>query len=336
MTEEKANKVKTEVSILTGVGRVLNLACSRPPKVKITHLFSGRGRILIAGITCALLPRDSVSHDGEWVVPILEVTDDMLAQIDLRDGTTDEWPDLLGEPTLRTIDFKMSDVGFEISTDYDPADLDFAIWLGWNEESDRLYFAGAFVDNTYWGTGQPPFPYYGNAQDHIGIFIDGDHSGPPTESIVGEGHYRLEYQGYSATPWSSEGPNVIIPWVTHASGDPPFEVLGDWMVHPPYCEGGGNVIEGNPAIWVIEFYVTPFDLLVALEPDESVVSDLQAEKLIGLALRVSDKDSTKRSYQARYELGGFFDAILLSRDQADSAVRGSTWGRIKAALEIDR
>ena len=92
----------------------------------------------------------------------------------------------------------------------------------------------------------------------------------------------------------------------------------------------------NPTVSVIEFYVTPFDLLVALEPDESVVSDLQAEKLIGLALRVSDKDSTKRSYQARYELGGFFDAILLSRDQADSAVRDRTWGRIKAALEIDR
>ena len=128
-------------------------------------------------------PRCAVAHDGEWVVPILEITDDMLAQIDLRDGTTDEWPDLLGEPTLRTIDFKMSDVGFEISTDYDPADLDFAIWLGWHEESDRLYFAGAFVDNAYWGTGQPPHPYYGNAQDHIGLFIDGDHSGPPTKVL---------------------------------------------------------------------------------------------------------------------------------------------------------
>lgn len=28
--------------------------------------------------------------------------------------------------------------------------------------------------------------------------------------------------------------------------------------------------------------------------------------------------------------------FLLSRDQADSAVRERTWGRIKAALEIDR
>ena len=114
------------------------------------------------------------------------------------------------------------------------------------------------------------------------------------------------------------------------------KLLGDWMVHSPYCEGGGNVIEGNPAIWVIEFYVTPFDLLVVLEPDESVISDLQAEKVIGLSLRVSDKDSTKRPYQARYELGGLFDALLLSRDQADSVVRDRTWGRIKAALEKDQ
>ena len=107
------------------------------------------------------------------------------------------------------------------------------------------------------------------------------------------------------------------------------------MVHPPYCEAGGSVIGENPTIWVIEFYVTPFDLLVALEPEKSVVSDLTAGEVIGLYLTVFDRDSTDRSVQARYQLK-VVDAMLLSRDQADSVIRDRTWGRIKAALELDR
>ena len=65
--------------------------------------------------------------------------------------------------------------------------------------------------------------------------------------------------------------------------DENLEPLGDWMIHPPYCEAGENVIEGNiRRFGVMEFFVTPFDLLVALEPDESVVSDLTAGEVIGL------------------------------------------------------
>ena len=183
--------------------------------------------------------------------PILEITDDMLAQIDLQDGTTDEWPDLLGEPTLKTIDFKTDSEYF--STDYDPADLDFAIWLGWHEELDRIYFAGAFVDNEYWGGTGPPFGT-NSARDRITFVVDGDHSGPLRKSVIGEGSHRLEIQGYYATPWVSEGPTVIMPWVTHTDSSEP---LGDWMIHLPYCEAGGNVIGEKPTIWSMEFFVTP-------------------------------------------------------------------------------
>ncbi len=194
----------------------------------------------------------------------------------------------------------------------------------------RIYFAGAFVDNAYWGTGHPPFAT-NQYQDKITFWVDGDHLGRTTDaSIVEEGRYRLENQLYEATPWISEGPNVIMPWVTHA----PLEAPGDWMVHPPYCESGGSVIGEQPTIWVIEFHVTPFDLLVALEPEENVVSDLTAGKVIGLYLTVFDRDSPDRRIQARYQLQGV--DVLLSRDQADSVVRDRTWDRIKAALELDR
>ena len=301
--------------------------------MKISHQSGTRGPFLLlaAAITCAaLLPRCAAAHSGDRVYSILEITDDMLSQIDLRDGTTDEWPDLLGEPTLKTIDFKTDSKYF--STEYDPADFDFAIWLGWHAELNRIYFAGAFVDNAYWGGTGPAFgPNSG--RDRITFVVDGDHSGPLTESLIGEGSHRLEIQGYYATPWVSEGPTVILPWVTHA----PLEALGDWMIHAPYCEAGGSVFGEQPTIWVIEFFVTPFDLLVALEPEESVVSDLRAGEVIGFGLGVWDRDSSDS--MALYGLGpgpGDDDAMLVSRDQADSAVRDRTWGRIKAALELDR
>ena len=301
--------------------------------MKISHLFGARGPfLLLTAVTCASLPPHmATAHEGDRVVPILEITDDMLSQIDLRDGTTDEWPDLLGEPTLRTIDFQMDSEFF--STEYDPADFDFAIWLGWHEELDRIYLAGAFVDNAYWGTGHPP--YGTNAsQDKISLGVDGDHSGPITADFFdyGESAYRSEIQFYMATPWISEGPTVIIPYITHV--DENLEPLGDWMIHPPYCEAGENVIEGNPTIWSMEFFVTPFDLLVALEPDESVVSDLTAGEVIGLYVDVYDKDQVGQDIKWYSLLDT--DAILLSRDQADSVIRDRTWGRIKAALEVDR
>ena len=109
--------------------------------MKISRLSGGRAPLLLltAAVTCAaLFPRCAPAHSGR-VYPILEITDDMLSQIDLRDGTTDEWYGLLGEPTLKTIDFEMSE---RYSTEYDPADLDFAIWLGWHEELNRIYYAG--------------------------------------------------------------------------------------------------------------------------------------------------------------------------------------------------
>ena len=108
------------------------------------------------------------------------------------------------------------------------------------------------------------------------------------------------------------------------------------MIDLPYCEAGGNVIGEKPRIWSMEFFVTPFDLLIALEPDSSLVSDLRAGEVIGFGLGVWDRDRSDSMASYALEYGpGVNDAILLSRGQADSAVRGSTC-RIKAALEMGR
>ena len=77
------------------------------------------------GILVVLVTLQSAySHTGDRVYPIYELTDDMLAQVDLKDGLVDEWMRLVGEPSMTLLDFIETD-----GDGYDLADLDFRIWL---------------------------------------------------------------------------------------------------------------------------------------------------------------------------------------------------------------
>ena len=68
-----------------------------------------------------------------------EITDE--AAIDVTDGSIEDWEELFGEPSLTSLDFTgfTSYQGSGESMDYNPSDLDFRIWLGWNGASDRIY-----------------------------------------------------------------------------------------------------------------------------------------------------------------------------------------------------
>ena len=107
-------------------------------------------------------------HFGDRIFPILEITDDMLSQIEL-DGLIDEWPEVYGEPTLTPLDFHRYT--------YDPADLDFRIWLGWHDATDRIYVGAVFFDDAYWTDyKEEDWQGWGN-EDSMTLVIDGDHSG---------------------------------------------------------------------------------------------------------------------------------------------------------------
>ena len=109
-------------------------------------------------------------HVGDRIIPIFEITDDMLAQIEL-DGLIDEWPEVFGEPTLTPLDFTF------YTGQYDPADLDFRIWLGWHDATDRIYVGAVFFDDAYW-TDYKEIDFRGWwNEDSMQLIIDGDHSG---------------------------------------------------------------------------------------------------------------------------------------------------------------
>jgi len=238
------------------------------------------------------------AHIGDRIYPIYEIPDDALGQFDFHDGQLRAWRGLLSSPTLRATDFYVK--GFRFTGVPDSADLDYQIWLGWNDATNRLYVAMERTDDVFLNS------YAGGDFDdlwaHDGtldILVDGDHSGGDlylwgrdyTVDEVIQGYYRTG-QRYSATAHTPDGRHI-----TYGSGH--FFVMegrrvvvrdAEWMTQPPYADGEGVFGEiSNTSVF--EGYVTPFDDLIRSSPEESKVSDLARGKIIGLSFRIRDFES---------------------------------------------
>ena len=291
------------------------------------------------------------AHMGDRVYPIFELTDEDVALIDVVDGSIDDWLEVVGEPSLTSLDFYGITFESEGVTSFvvEPHDLDFRIWLAWHDATDRVYVAMERADDEYVNE-------YGG-DDHMGrnfmffwdgsiaLAIDGDHSGGGdyTPSASGKEEQRRLWhqhaQGY-------EGLNEV-PAGRHSVG-----VFGGPMMYdeypfyllPPYAEGGGARFGEQPTLTVTEFYVTLFDLLVWDSPKESQVSDLFPGKIVGMDILVVDKDSSGESWLSLPEetpditdtASEFQDAVLLGLGGGippdESVVESITWGRIKATF----
>ena len=301
------------------------------------------------------------AHLGGRVFPIPELTDEMLAEIQL-DGFVEEWSDLIGEPTLTTLDFRHE----VVPGPPDPSDIDFRIWLAWHDDPARIYVAMVAADDVYknthtfdvdWITSQKS-DMVGN--DSIRLGVDGDHSGGPgyvdqsfetkelaeVELVEASGKTQM-YEAISRTP---DGRILDAPRTRYWSD------VFSWMAMPPYAEAGGRVAGETPVIWSIELYITPFDHRgeELTSPEGSVPSDLSADRFIGFAIGVFDHDGRDPHEElwrfvpealaegvAGSDHGGFWDMYDLCADYfldglllpaGGTAVESVTWGRIKASL----
>ncbi len=99
--------------------------------------------VVVSLISCSTA---AIAHQGDRIFPIYEITDDMLELIDLKDGRIDEWEELF-EPSLTTLDFTAS--SDRVIAPFDPSDIDFRIWLGWNGTHSRVYVAIQAADDSY-------------------------------------------------------------------------------------------------------------------------------------------------------------------------------------------
>ena len=233
----------------------------------------------IWGALLLCLPGLADAHVGDRVYPIHYLSDEMVEEIQLHDGSVEEWFELIGEPTLTLLDFASMKHGGS----RDPSDLDFRMWLAWHDDPARIYVAFASADNEYYSElGDPA----------IQLAIDGDHGGgagcPCEDPVEALGETQL-YVAFARPSWG--GPTLDDFYISFATGQLAWNAL------PPYGEGGSDAGGENPVISVIELYVTPFDRFGRTgdspAPEGSVVSDLASGQIIGFSVLVQDVDPNR-------------------------------------------
>ena len=127
-----------------------------------------RNLLLTAALTIAVAST-CMGHLGDRLVPVFEIPDDMIEDIDIHDESIDDWLSVIGEPTLTAAEF----APFYTGESYDPSDLDFRVWLAWHRMSNRVYAAIHAVDDIFVETDNS-----GSYRDgRVNLYLDGDHSG---------------------------------------------------------------------------------------------------------------------------------------------------------------
>jgi hypothetical protein len=308
-----------------------------------------------------LLVAPAHAHVGDRIYPIPEITDEDLDRFDLHDNSLDDWQRVLLYPSLRAADF-FADPTVGDGAPYDPFDMDYQFWLGWNGSTNRLYFAMERTDDVYVNE------YIGGNIDdlwrHDGSFefmVDGDITGSADPDWTDEErtlNNNRTAQQYSVIAESPDG---------HHLG---YQGAGsEWVNSLPYADGGGGTSELSldffgdfvsdfgrniftqpgqlpsisqaPVRSVVEGYVTPFDDLIWNDPEDSKKSDLAPDKIIGLSISIPDFDTKPAAYRAFHSLTGaydtwryasnFNDGRLLSASDRTS-VESRSWARIKASF----
>ena len=287
----------------------------------------------------------SAALDAQWsdrLYPFRELTDEMRARIDLRDGSVEDWSEVLGEPTLTPLDFATP----PSYPEYDPSSFDFRIWLAWHDAGNHLFVAAEIVDDIHVDEDPRRASPWPPTEATVYFLVDGDRSGGTV--VETDEHNSViqditmgQAQRYRATAENHEkGSNVFLEWVS---------IFSPWVHQVPYADGGGRVLDSHPVFYVVEFYVTAFDRLIWDTPEHSVVSELFAGKMIEFAMGLQDTDTDPSDPDRIHDLFGpdasrdrslintsdrWAQGIILGEDRGTggTAIERTTWARIKASL----
>ena len=297
--------------------------------------------LLILATLLAVAPA-AHAHIGDEIYPFFELLDEDMARIDLTDGSVEDWLEVVGEPSLTASDF-FWEYG------YDPADVDFRIWLAWHEGSGTLWIAMERVDDLYFNLYDGREPWKMHWWDSsIRFMVDGDHTG-------GGYHYLRMFNCHECSAEEVlEDNRQAQTWVVIAEtpdGEHLFHyaAVSEWAGREPYATAGGGVIGESPATTVTEFKVTPFDDFIYDDEEASVASRLYPGKTIGFSITTRDNDDTRYEDGSGHDLSMsltgstrelthadfFVDGLLIGAGEDPSlyddasAVEPSSWGRIK-------
>ena len=283
------------------------------------------------------------AHVGDQIYPFFELLDEDMDLIDLTDGSVDDWLEVIGEPSLTASDFHFDNGG------YDPSDVDFRIWLAWNQSTSTLWIAMERFDDLYFNLydGEETWKMY-VWDSNIRFMVDGDHAGGGYDYPLG-----LDCAECTAEQILEDNRRAQ-QWMTIAEPAGHLYHFGasEWAAREPYTATGGGVTGQTPAITVTELKVTPFDDLIYNDEDASEASQLHPGKTIGFSILTTDNDDTqwedglgKRismsltgSTRALRHADFFVDGLLIGAGEDPSlyddvsAVEPSSWARIKASF----
>ena len=301
--------------------------------------------LALAGAMVLAFSSGSSAHIGGAVYPIYELPSEDLP--DLNDATLEDWEDVLVGTSLDQNDFQPLNVadGAGINTE----DLAYRAFVAWNSASSTIWYAIERVDdvyvNTYEGgdlTGLWRF-------DSVEVMLDGDHTGGA-------------YNGFGGDEFSAEEPKLLANFQAQqyvaVAESPDGRTLGyqgsgqGWVTLPPYADAGGFAVGEAPNTSVIELMLTAWDELNWQGPELSVRTNLVAGNYIGFQISVPDFDTEAGAYHGFHTMSGqpntwrlaenFVDGELIGCDTGDcgsapdalpTAVKASSWGRIKATFE---
>lgn len=246
--------------------------------------FAIRPRVLRCALLAAIVaaffvpPAHALERAGTEF-KIFQFPPDRIPRID---GATDDW-DIVPPEYSIGID-QMADTVRGKGTNYNRADLDVRVRVGWVKGMNQLYFLYEATDN-YWD-----FARRDLHNDIFELVVDGDLSGGP---FIKHRHPFLKAPEEAHTSFHGvHAQNYHI--FTPAEGKDWAMVWGcqPWIKELPYANAvcRYNFRPGQSGKLVLEFWVTPFDHADAEGPARSVVSSLTENKRIGMSWAVLDYD----------------------------------------------
>lgn len=296
--------------------------------------------MMLAGLLVVALSGMAGAHIGTVIYPMYELATADLP--DLRDGTLQDWEDVLPGSSLDHNAFAPLNVADGAAIN--PADLAYRVFFAWSSAEQRIYMAIERVDDVYINT------YAGGDLtnlwqfDCVEFMIDGDHTGGA-------------YNGFSAEEYTAEEIKLLTnyqaqqyPAIAEAPDGRQLGYQGSgqgWVTVPPFGDAGGFSFGESPNTSVIEMAVTPFDELNWQGPQLSKRSDLFANKIVGFQISVPDFDAAAGAYHGFHTLSGqpntwrlaemFVDGELVPCTGGDcgagpTAVQSDSWARIKASF----
>jgi hypothetical protein len=293
--------------------------------------------VLVIGLVLGLAGGAS-AHIGDTVWLIFEIADADVVDIDLQDADITDWEDVVGDASLTAADM-FADPTVGEGAPYDPADMDYRLWFGWNETASALYGAMERTDDVF--VNEYAGGDLASTWKHDGSFefmVDGDHSGgdysnaanpdwTDEEKTMAHNRTAQQFIGIADAP---DGQHIT------------YQGAGNgWYTVAPYAGGGGGTTGDAPAVSVVEFFVTPGDDIIWNSEADSKFSSLTAGKIIGFQMSIPDFDTEPAKYRAFHTITGqpatwryadrFADGRLVSAG-GSTAVEADSWGRIKASF----